>query len=55
MGWPEAAWIASHDARQALGLALTGMVADGEISRARAGEIAHLVLHDNAQALYQFK
>jgi predicted TIM-barrel fold metal-dependent hydrolase len=55
MGWPEAAWIATHDARQALGIALTGMVADGEISRGRAGEIAHLVLHDNAQALYGFK
>jgi len=54
MGWAEAAWIASHDARQALGLALTGMVDDGEISRARALEIAGLVLRGNAEALYKF-
>jgi hypothetical protein len=55
MGWPEAAWIASHDARQALGIALTGMVEDGEISRQRAGEIARLVLRGNAEALYHLK
>jgi hypothetical protein len=55
MGWPEAAWIATHDARQALGIALTGMVEDGEISRQRAGEIARMVLRGNAEALYQFK
>jgi predicted TIM-barrel fold metal-dependent hydrolase len=54
MGWPEAAWIASHDARQALGIALTGMVGDGEISRQRAIDIARLVLRGNAEALYQF-
>jgi predicted TIM-barrel fold metal-dependent hydrolase len=55
MGWPEAAWIASHDARQALGIALTGMVEDGEISRQRAGEIARLVLRGNAEVLYHLK
>jgi predicted TIM-barrel fold metal-dependent hydrolase len=54
MGWAEAAWIAGHDARQALGFALTGMVDDGEISRARALEIAGLVLRGNAKALYKF-
>jgi len=54
MGWAEAAWIASHDARAALGFALTGMVDDGEITRARALEIAGLVLRGNAQALYKF-
>ncbi len=54
MNWPEAAWIASHDARNALGIALTGMLDDGEISRARAEEIASLVLRGNAAALYKF-
>jgi hypothetical protein len=52
LGWEESAWIASRNARQALGLALTGMVQDGEISRPRAAEIAAMVLHGNADALY---
>jgi len=55
MGWPESAWIASHDARQALGIALTGMVQDGEVSRQRAVEISRLVLRGNAEALYGLK
>lgn len=53
LGWPESTWIASRDARQALGIALTGMVADGEISKARAAELARLVLRGNAEALYK--
>ena len=52
MGWEEATWIASRNARQALGLALTGMVQDGEISRPRAAEIAQMVLTGNATNLY---
>jgi len=52
MGWEESTWIASRNARQALGLALTGMVQDGEISRPRAAEIAAMVLHGNAEFLY---
>lgn len=52
MGWEEATWIASHNARDALGLALTGMMRDGEISRARAEEIAREVLYKNAGSLY---
>jgi hypothetical protein len=52
MGWEEATWIASHNARAALGLALTGMLRDGEITRARANAIAAMVLHSNAEALY---
>jgi hypothetical protein len=54
LGWPEAAWIASRGARQALGIALTGMLEDGEIDRARAYELARMVLRGNAQALYKF-
>ena len=52
MGWEESTWIASRNARQALGLALTGMVLDGEISRPRAAEIVTMVLHGNADTLY---
>ncbi len=52
MGWEESTWIAARNARQALGLALTGMLQDGEITRARANEIAAKVLRDNAAALY---
>lgn len=54
MGWPESMWIASRNARQALGIALTGMLRDGEVSRERADAIARLVLRGNAEALYGF-
>lgn len=52
LDWPESTWIASRNAREALGLALTGMVSDGEISKARAIEIARRVLRGNAASLY---
>ncbi len=55
LGWEEATWIAAHNARQALGLALTGMWRDGEISQARAAEIAQMVLRGNAAKLYGLK
>jgi uncharacterized protein len=51
-GWEESTWIANRNARQALGLALTGMVRDGEISRPRAVAIADEVLSGNASRLY---
>jgi len=54
LGWEESTWLASRNAREALGLALTGMQRDGEISAARAAQLAHMVLHDNAAALYHF-
>jgi uncharacterized protein len=54
-GWEQSAWIASDTTRQALGLALTGMVNDGEITIDRALELAHMVLHDNAAKLYRLK
>ncbi len=50
--WGEVAWLSNTTARQALALALTGMMNDGEISRARAVELAHMVLRDNAIKLY---
>ena len=55
MGWEESTWMAARNGRAALGLALTGMMQDGEISRERAGEIAAKVLRDNAAELYAFQ
>jgi hypothetical protein len=53
--WGEVAWLSNTSARQALALALTGMMNDGEIDRARAMELARMVLHDNAARLYGLK
>ena len=52
MGWEESEWIASRNAREALGLALTGMLRDGEINRGRSEELARMVLRGNAAQLY---
>jgi predicted TIM-barrel fold metal-dependent hydrolase len=54
LGWAESTWIANRNARQALGIALTGMETDGEISPARANELARMVLRGNAETLYKF-
>jgi hypothetical protein len=53
VSWEEIAWLSNHTSRRALALALTGMMQDGEITRARALELAHMVLHDNAAKLYR--
>jgi uncharacterized protein len=55
MSWEEAGWVASTTGRQALGLALTEMLHDGEITRERALELARMVLRDNARKLYKLK
>ena len=52
LGWEESGWVASSTGRQALGLALTEMLNDGEVTRDRAIALAHMVLHDNAAKLY---
>jgi hypothetical protein len=52
LGWEESTWLAARNARQALGLALTAMERDGEISESRAEELARMVLRGNAEALY---
>ncbi|HEX3228721.1 MAG TPA: amidohydrolase family protein, partial [Pyrinomonadaceae bacterium] len=49
--WGEVAWLSNSSARTALALALKGMMNDGEIDRARALELARMVLHDNAAKL----
>jgi predicted TIM-barrel fold metal-dependent hydrolase len=54
IGWEETGWLASVTAREALALALTGMMEDKEITRERALELARMVLHDNAAKLYGF-
>lgn len=53
--YEEKTWLTTDKARQALAIALTAMMRDGEITRARAVEIARMVLHDNAATLYQLK
>jgi uncharacterized protein len=50
--YEEKEWLMTWKARKALGIALSAMMADGEITRNRAIEIAHMVLHDNAATLY---
>ncbi len=39
LGWEESGWIAARTGRQALAMALTAMMRDGEISRERASGI----------------
>lgn len=52
MDWEEVGWIENQTARQALAIALTGMMSDREISREQASKILHMVLHDTAAKLY---
>ena len=50
--WEEIGWQTTQESREALAIALTGMMQDGEITRERALQLAHMVLHDNAAKLY---
>ena len=50
--WPEVAWVSNTSARQALALALTGMMNDHEITRAQAVDLARMILRENAVKLY---
>jgi hypothetical protein len=52
MDWDVIGYVTNSTARQALAMALTGMVHDKEISQERALEIARMVLRDNAMKLY---
>jgi len=54
IGWEETGWLATQTARQALAMALEGMIKDGEITHDRAVELARLALRDNAMKLYGF-
>ena len=51
--WEEIGWQTNYSGREALAIALTGMIQDGEITRDRALELARMVLHDNAAKLYR--
>jgi predicted TIM-barrel fold metal-dependent hydrolase len=51
-GWEQVAWVGSTTARRALAIALTGMLRDGEITRARAESLARMVLRENALTAY---
>lgn len=50
--WDSIGYMIATTGRQALALALTAMMQDGEINRARAVQLAHMVLFDNAARFY---
>jgi uncharacterized protein len=50
--WEEIGWQTVTSGREALAIALTGMVEDGEITRARSLDIARMVLRGTALKLY---
>jgi predicted TIM-barrel fold metal-dependent hydrolase len=52
INWEEIGWQTSQSGREALAIALTGMMQDHEITEARAFQLARMVLHDNAAKLY---
>jgi predicted TIM-barrel fold metal-dependent hydrolase len=53
IGWDVTAALGTSTARRALAMALTGMMRESEISRARAEEIAAMVMRANAAKLYR--
>jgi uncharacterized protein len=55
LDWEESAWIAARTGREALAIALSGMVDDGEITYARAVDLARMVLRENAIKLYRLE
>jgi uncharacterized protein len=52
INWEEIGWQTTQSGREALAIALTAMMQDGEITRERALELARMALHDNAAKLY---
>jgi uncharacterized protein len=54
-GWEEMTWLATRSGREALAMALTQMVTDGDVSRPRAEDLARMVLRDNAVKLYKLR
>ncbi len=55
VNWEETGWIATNTGREALTIALTGMMRDNEITRERAVQLARMVLRENAGRLYGIK
>lgn len=52
LGAEESYWLGNQSARQGLAAALAEMVSSGEITDAKAIEMAHAYLHDTAVSLY---
>ena len=52
--WEEIGWQTTRESREALAIALTGMMQDQQITRERAMELARMVLRENAVRLYHF-
>ncbi|MBI1740404.1 MAG: amidohydrolase family protein [Acidobacteriales bacterium] len=52
LGAEESYWLGAQSARQGLAAALAEMVSSGEITDAKAIEMAHAYLHDTAVSLY---
>lgn len=55
VGFEQTAVVSSKSVREALGMALSGMVRDGGVTQDRAVELARMVLRDNARRLYGWK
>ena len=55
LGAEESYWLGAQTSRMALAAALAEMISENEISEARALELAHGYLHDNAVKLYEGK
>ncbi len=53
VNWEETGLVSADTGRAALAMALTGMLRDGEITRDRAGELARMVMRENARRLYR--
>ncbi len=53
--WDVIGYSTNQTARQALAIALTGMINDKEITRERAVELARMVLRGNAKKLYKLE
>ena len=52
LGAEESYWLGAESSRMALAAALAEMISEHEITEARAMELAHAYLHDNAVKLY---
>ena len=55
INWEEIGYMTATTGRQALAIALTGMMNDGEITRERALELARMAMRENAVKLYGLK
>ncbi len=55
VGWEEWGWLGATAGRKGLAIALSGMMADGDVTRDRAFEIARMVMRDNAARLYRIR